>query len=89
MPSLLRPASVRALAASGSQQRGSRAVLLHTSRIAFSKDPQLGEYPDFEPVSRQLRKHSPHWWDKQEKANFGETVRCPKRHQNRVRTRVM
>ncbi|PWN41563.1 hypothetical protein IE81DRAFT_324421 [Ceraceosorus guamensis] len=38
------------------------------------KDPQLGDYPDFEPVSRQWRRWNPKWWDQQEKRNFGETL---------------
>ncbi|KAJ1025006.1 hypothetical protein NDA18_004292 [Ustilago nuda] len=38
-----------------------------------SKDPQLGDYPDLAFISLQQRKHSPKWWDPQEKRNFGET----------------
>lgn len=49
---------------------------LHTSARCSEqeKDPQLGDYPQFPPVSQQHRRYDPRWWDKQEKRNFGETV---------------
>lgn len=51
---------------------------LHSSNIiraeVVDKDPQLGDYPQFEPRSTQSRRDDPRYWDRQEKRNFGETV---------------
>lgn len=63
----------------------SAASSLHTTAVQHAEtdaaglsnngDPQLGDYRQPPPVSRQTRRYDPRWWDKQEKANFGETVR--------------
>ena len=56
---------------------------LHSTSImraeVVDKDPQLGDYPQFEPRSTQSRRDDPRYWDRQEKRNFGETVSCDKR----------
>lgn len=74
--SLLRQAAAGASRSSAVLRTASAPVQRHfsTSRVAASKDPQLGDYPDLPFVSQQQRKYSPKWWDPQEKRNFGETV---------------
>ncbi|KAJ9474159.1 hypothetical protein PHBOTO_004215 [Pseudozyma hubeiensis] len=73
--SLLRQAVAGASRSSAVLRTASAPVQRHlsTSRVAASKDPQLGDYPDLPFVSQQQRKYSPKWWDPQEKRNFGET----------------
>lgn len=38
-------------------------------------DPQLGDYPAMPMKNQQFRPYSSQWWDKQDRRNFGETVR--------------
>lgn len=71
--SLLRTAASKAVASRVSMAPMAARTFASSSTIR-SKDPQLGDYPDIPPVSRQRRKFDKNYWDPQEKANFGETV---------------
>lgn len=77
--SLFRTAAQRAVSSSRSAAfpAASPAVraFASSSRVRSTVDPQLGDYPDVPAVSRQRRKYDKKYWDPQEKANFGETVR--------------
>lgn len=70
-------------AATTSANRMTVARSLHSTSImraeVVDKDPQLGDYPQFEPRSTQSRRDDPRYWDRQEKRNFGETVSCEER----------
>ena len=38
-------------------------------------DPQLGDYPAMPFQNQQFRPYSRHWWDTQDRRQYGETVR--------------
>lgn len=70
--------------ATSSSNRMTIPRFLHSSNIlraeVVDKDPQLGDYPQFEPRSTQSRRDDPRYWDRQEKRNFGETVSANRMH---------
>lgn len=73
----MRALSVTAARAAQQPTPGSTELPKGTVEPGSQVDAQLGDYPAMPMLNQQFRPYSRHWWDTQDRRQYGETVRAP------------